>query len=578
MATSEELSQHLSGRYTVERELGRGGMATVYLATDHKHKRQVALKVLHPDLAASIGKERFVREIEIVAGLTHPHILPLHDSGSAGDHLYYVMPFIDGETLRNRLNRERRLPIDDAIQIAAEVADALQAAHEQAIIHRDIKPENILLSRGHALIVDFGIAHLASHEQEGLTETGLVVGTPAYMSPEQAVGEIDLDPRSDIYALGCVLFEMLTGRPPFDDTRPQAVIGKHVVMAPPSLRDVRPDTPAGLTALVSTALAKAPTDRFQSAGSLLESLHAVISGAAAGTRVSEDETGPNVGVIVSKLCNRWRQVNAFDVFLRTSNAERPGTPLLCVVHGEEGNGHGSLVDRLLYTRIHDFANATAGEAGAIVKRVSVPWPHGPDRDILERDLAIALFRELEPSYMGADFSPASLASLATVDASAVIVVEHAVRAKHWSSAERALLSWYVQHFLSALGETSPHAQFIVFVNLVFDSHPTGLSLTPSYLRRRARRRVRDDVEATLDGLPDGCACIILDELAPITVDDVKDWFAKNRVYDSDLKRAQLTESIFAGSSAKPLTLVEAALAEIHQAFVAEQAAQRGSYS
>jgi len=212
----DRLEAALAERYRIERELGSGGMATVYLAEDLKHHRQVAIKVLRPDLAAVLGSYRFLREIEIAAKLTHPHILPLHDSGEADGFLYYVMPYVAGESLRDRLNREKQLPIDDSLKLASEVADALGFAHEHNVIHRDIKPENILLEAKHAVVADFGVARAIEEAgQTRLTETGIAIGTPAYLSPEQASGERELDGRSDIYALGCVLYEMLAGEPPF---------------------------------------------------------------------------------------------------------------------------------------------------------------------------------------------------------------------------------------------------------------------------------------------------------------------------------------------------------------------------
>ncbi|HEU5261101.1 MAG TPA: serine/threonine-protein kinase, partial [Gemmatimonadales bacterium] len=213
----------LAGRYTIERTLGRGGMATVYLARDLRHQRAVAVKVLRPDLFDSSGRERFLREIEIAAGLQHPNILPLHDSGAADGLLYYVMPYVEGESLRDRLDRENQLPVDEALRIAREVAEALGYAHGHGIVHRDIKPANVLLSAGHALVMDFGIAHAIS-EAGGpqLTERGIAVGTPAYMSPEQASGREAVDARSDLYALGCVVYEMLAGEPPFTGRTAQA--------------------------------------------------------------------------------------------------------------------------------------------------------------------------------------------------------------------------------------------------------------------------------------------------------------------------------------------------------------------
>ena len=210
-----QVNTALADRYRLERELGRGGMATVYLAQDVRHRRRVALKVLHPDLAYALGPDRFLREIEVAANLTHPHILPLHDSGEAAGLLYYVMPYVEGESLRDRLTREIQLPVDEALQIAREVADALAYAHRNGVVPCDIKPENILLSGGHALVVDFGIARaLGQAGAERLTETGMAVGTAAYMSPEQASGERQVDGRSDVYSLGSVLYEMLAGEPP----------------------------------------------------------------------------------------------------------------------------------------------------------------------------------------------------------------------------------------------------------------------------------------------------------------------------------------------------------------------------
>src|SRR5205085_2935816 len=207
----------LADRYAIDRELGHGGTATVYLAQDLKHGRAVAVKVLRPELAAALGAERFLREIEIAARLTHPHILPLHDSGEADGSLYYVMPFVEGESLRDRLNRERQMSVGDSVRIASEIASALQYAHTQNIIHRDIKPENILLESDHAVLADFGIARAVTSvaDSEQLTQTGMSLGTPGYMSPEQALGEKHIDGRSDQYSLACVLYEMLCGQPPF---------------------------------------------------------------------------------------------------------------------------------------------------------------------------------------------------------------------------------------------------------------------------------------------------------------------------------------------------------------------------
>ena len=271
--TFDRLKTALADRYAIERELGAGGMATVYLAHDIEHDRRVAVKVLRPELAATIGSQRFLREIKITARLNHPHILPLLDSGEADGFLYYVMPNMEGETLRDLLNREGQLSIEDAIRTTSEVADALSHAHGHGIVHRDVKPENIFLSAGQAVIGDFGIARaITAAGGERLTETGLAVGTVAYMSPEQARGESRIDGRSDVYALGCVVYEMLAGAPPFAGPSAQAIMARHSLDPVPSLRTVRSTVPEGLEQVILKALAKIPADRFASAVAFAEAL------------------------------------------------------------------------------------------------------------------------------------------------------------------------------------------------------------------------------------------------------------------------------------------------------------------
>ena len=267
------LQAALGAHYALERELGRGGMATVYLARDLRHRRQVAVKVLHPELSAVLGTDRFLREIEVTAALQHPHILPLFDSGSANGLLYYVMPYVAGESLRARLTREQQLPIDDAIRLAREVADALDHAHAQGIVHRDIKPENILLQGGHALVADFGVALAVQHAGgQRMTQTGLSLGTPQYMAPEQATGEKTVDARADVYALGAVTYEMLTGEPPFTGVSTQAVIAKLLTDDPVPLTRHRRSVPSHVEGAVLRALEKLPADRLPSAGAFAAAL------------------------------------------------------------------------------------------------------------------------------------------------------------------------------------------------------------------------------------------------------------------------------------------------------------------
>lgn len=271
----------LGDRYLIERELGRGGMAAVYLARDLRHDRQVAVKVLQADLAAMIGPERFLREIRTIAGLRHPNIVPLYDSGETEGLLYYVMPCVTEKSLRYRLEQEHQLPLDEAIRITREVGEALDFAHGQGIVHRDVKPENIMFESGHAVLCDFGIARAIGRAGgDRLTSTGLAIGTPPYMSPEQVLGE-PVDGRSDVYALGCVLYEMLAGAPPHAAPNPQAVLARRLTEVPRSLRADRPNIPPAVDAAVSRALARIPADRFRTAAEFVAALTAAEPGPAA---------------------------------------------------------------------------------------------------------------------------------------------------------------------------------------------------------------------------------------------------------------------------------------------------------
>jgi TolB-like protein/tetratricopeptide (TPR) repeat protein/tRNA A-37 threonylcarbamoyl transferase component Bud32 len=263
----------LEGRYTIERLVGQGGMAAVYLATDLRHERRVAVKVLDPELARAVGTERFLREIRFSARLNHPNILPLHDSGEADGFLYYIMPYVEGDSLRERLARERHLSLEETVGIVRQVAAALDHAHAQGVVHRDIKPENILLTGGQAVVADFGIARaVGAAGSQRLTETGLAIGTPAYMSPEQANADGTVDGRADVYSLGCVAYEMLGGEPPFTGASPLAVMARHAVDPVPSLRTLRSTTPPGVERAIRRALEKVPADRFATAGAFAEEL------------------------------------------------------------------------------------------------------------------------------------------------------------------------------------------------------------------------------------------------------------------------------------------------------------------
>jgi eukaryotic-like serine/threonine-protein kinase len=291
----------LAGRYEIERELGRGGMAVVYLARDLQHGRAVALKVLRPDLSAVGGAERFHREIGLSARLVHPNILPLLDSGSTAGQLWYTMPYVEGETLRTRLDRETQLPVDEAIRLTGEIADALGHAHSKGILHRDIKPENILLAGGHPLVADFGIARALGESTERITGTGFALGTPGYMSPEQSSGERELDARSDLYSLASVCYEMLAGEPPFTGPTAQAVIARRLSMPAPSLRPARPGIPETLDRAIRRALAPVPADRFATTQEFARALSAPETGETAVMPVRASRRWPLLAAVAVVL-------------------------------------------------------------------------------------------------------------------------------------------------------------------------------------------------------------------------------------------------------------------------------------
>jgi len=292
MVEVAQVKKALAGQYQIERVLGEGGMATVYLAHDQKHNRKVAVKVMRPELAATLGADRFLREVQVAAQLNHPHILPMHDSGTADGILYYVMPYVEGETLKEHVAKQGQLSVSETMRLGREVAEALAYAHTRGIIHRDIKPGNILLQSGHALVADFGIARALGDEGEVLTKTGLAVGTPQYMAPEQATGEREVDGRADIYALGAVMYEMMAGEPPFTGPTARAIITRSLTEEPRSLTVSRSGLPAAVNSAVMKALAKSASDRYANAGEMVTALDRAIEGTRSGTSEVAVTAGP----------------------------------------------------------------------------------------------------------------------------------------------------------------------------------------------------------------------------------------------------------------------------------------------
>src|SRR5919199_3844865 len=307
MDTLEQLRLRLAERFDIERQIGQGGMATVYLARELKHQRYVALKVLLPELGVVLGKDRFLTEIQLTATLQHPHILPLFDSGEVDGLLYYTMPFVEGESLRLRLGREREIPVDEAVRIAAAVAGALDYAHRRGIVHRDLKPENILLAEGQPVVADFGIALAISNAGGArITQTGISLGTPQYMSPEQATGDRAIDARTDIYSLGAVLYEMLTGDPPHTGSTAQAVIARVLTDKPRPVRVCRESVPRHVEAAVHCALAKLPADRFATALDFADALREARPAAVPAGYMTPGSVVSNPARTAARRGGRWR--------------------------------------------------------------------------------------------------------------------------------------------------------------------------------------------------------------------------------------------------------------------------------
>ena len=355
------LQAALAGRYVIERQAGEGGMATVFLATDLKHGRQVAIKVLRPELGATIGSDRFLREIELAARLQHPHIVPVYDSGAAGGALYYVMPFVEGESLRERLRREGALPLAEAQRLLEEVASALAYAHQQGIVHRDIKPENILLSGGHAVVADFGIARAASAGGQNLTGFGMAIGTPAYMSPEQATASDDVDGRSDQYSLACVYYEMLTGRQPWSGASVQAVMAQSLTGPRPRATTHRQGLPSGVDAALARALAREPADRFPSVTAFAEAA----TRAAAGRRLTPAVLGGAATLVILLAGGAWWLGRTTAAAPVVKEAERIAVlPFQWTGSGEDVLGEGMV--NLLSTNLDAVGGITVVEPNRVL--------------------------------------------------------------------------------------------------------------------------------------------------------------------------------------------------------------------
>lgn len=578
----DQLQAVLGDSYSVEQELAPGGMSRLFLATERTLNRKVVVKLLPPELASELSAQRFQREMLLTAKLQHPHILPVLTAGARGAFLYYVMPYVRGESLRWRLDHEGRLPIVEALGLLRELAEALAFAHAEGVVHRDLKPENVLLEHGHALLADFGIARAREEalQSERLTGTGLGLGTPGYMAPEQLAGDPDVSARADIYALGVVGYEMLAGAPPFAGNTPQELLVAQLTKMPRPLCDVRPEVPGSLSDAIERALAKFPEERFATATAFSDSLESRIAAAGGatirlhGSSVTVARAGaPNLGWIVSRTCNRWPHVNAFDAHFRIEHRRCPGRPHLYVVHGEEGEAHESLVERLVATRISHFAAELGGVDRGTVANMKVPWPVGDSLETRKRDLQIALFREADPSYLDEDLSARALRRLPPLALNSVVVIQHQLRAPTWDRATEELLAWYVDAFWGSLAESQQGPLFLVFLELVYPP-PRAMRLAWPPWPRVTTSRILQRLEQLLVAQPRLCSTMIFKALTSVTADDVKQWFSQNGIYDSEQRWRQLADDIFRTSEVKHMAEVEVALREIHSAFVSNLSASQ----
>jgi hypothetical protein len=398
-----------------------------------------------------------------------------------------------------------------------------------------------------------------------------------------------VDGRSDQYALACLLFEMLAGAPPFTGTM-QSIMARHMADRPPSLRATRAAAPPALQRVIERALAKSPADRFPTVWQFGEAIAQAVGGGLLSTLPGADllrapslsqepgsSSNPNLGPYVHKTCNRWNQINAFDAFFRATRRSHPGRPMVVVVHGEDGEGHESLIERLLATRIMHLADQLGGQERGVVPRIRTHWPVGDSLEVRQRDLTIGLFREADPRYLGDELSAAALARCRPLAPAPIVVIQHDLRAQHWDEETVRLLEWYLRDYWGNLPASEAEPQFLVFLKLIYPPAESRGWWRGWWRRRQGDKpRIQQQLGEVLSRAAAACPSLLLAELAPVTVDDVTDWFHRNGIYVSEQRRQAAAEALFQRRAARRLSEVEHALETIHREFIREHLLERGS--
>ncbi len=562
---TDALTRTLSGRYDLLGESVSGGYATVYKARDVRHSRSLAVKVFRSETGDESARARFTREIDIMSVLNHPHILPLIESGDAEEWPYYVTTWVEGGSLRQRLKGVRRLPIEDAVRLAIDVAQTLDYAHRQGVVHRDIKPENILMYRDYAIVADFGIAfNMGAAGGTRLTAEGATIGTPEYMSPEQFSGADTIDGRSDVYALGCVLFEMLVGTPPFTDASSYDILIRHLDEGAPSLTNQNRAIPIALEQAVFTALAKAPANRYETAGDFARALQKLSEPRPAPTAPM-----PNLGSDVHLLCDRGWQVHEFEKFTRAQLRENPGKPQIIIVHGRQNASHSSFVTRVITECIKPWTNKEHGRERSVVLRRPVEWPREGDVEARVGFLKHMVFRAVDPHFSG-DRDCDRFRTLPSLSLIGALVIEHTVQARDWNATSAAAFTKYACEFWGRLVPTARRQGFFIFVKVYHDEPPDAVGV--GWLRTRAAQadENRSELASVAAQIANECPCLLLTELPSVKPEDVKLWFETNRIYaNAEYRQQELAKEIFGDLPELPMVPIEKKLENIHKIFAAE---------